>query len=82
VCTSSKRRNSGWSVLLVLAGLLVGGCSTAKWTVKPHQREILADRIMQPDGNAQEVSADDHVLSNREGAIGGSGTTGGGCGCN
>ncbi|HVR03536.1 MAG TPA: DUF4266 domain-containing protein [Polyangia bacterium] len=37
---------------------------------------------MQPDGNAQETAADDHVLSNREGAIGGSGTSGGGCGCN
>ena len=66
-------------VLLALAG---GGCSTARWTVKPHQRELLADRIMQPDGNAQEVAADEHILSNREGAIGGSGTSGGGCGCN
>ncbi len=61
---------------------LMGGCSTARWTVKPHQRELLADRIMQPDGNAQETAADDHILSNREGAIGGSGTSGGGCGCN
>jgi len=66
--------------ILALAG--AGGCSTAKWTVKPHQRELLADRIMQPDGNAQEVAADEHVLANREGAIGGSGTSGGGCGCN
>jgi Domain of unknown function (DUF4266) len=62
--------------------LTVGGCSTARWTVKPHQRELLADRIMQPDGDAQETAADAHVLSNREGAIGGSGTSGGGCGCN
>lgn len=69
--------------LVAIAVLLfTGGCSTAKWTVKPHQRELLADRIMQPDGNAQETAADDHVLSNREGAIGGSGTAGGGCGCN
>jgi hypothetical protein len=67
---------------LGLGALSVGGCSTARWTVKPHQRELLADRIMQPDGDAQETAADDHVLSNREGAIGGSGTSGGGCGCN
>jgi hypothetical protein len=68
---------------LVLGLLLTaGGCSTAKWTVKPHQRELLADRIMQTDGNAQETAADEHTLSNREGAIGGSGTSGGGCGCN
>ncbi|HVR64904.1 MAG TPA: DUF4266 domain-containing protein [Polyangia bacterium] len=54
------------------------GCAT----VKPHQREYLADRIMKLDGNPQEQAADAHVLSNREGAIGGSGTAGGGCGCN
>ena len=58
------------------------GCAASKWTVKPHQRELLADRIMQLDGDAQERSAEEHVLSNREGAIGGTGTSGGGCGCN
>jgi len=50
--------------------------------VKAHQRELLADRIMKMDGNAQEQAADEHILSNREGAIGGAGTSGGGCGCN
>ena len=50
--------------------------------VKAHQRELLADRTMRLDGNAQERAADEHVLSNREGAIGGTGTAGGGCGCN
>jgi len=68
--------------ILAVACALLGGCSTARWTVKPHQRELLADRIMQPEGNPQETAADEHVLANREGAIGGSGTTGGGCGCN
>ena len=67
---------------LVLFALLVGGCSMSKWTVKPHQRELLADRIMQLDAEAQERSAEEHVLANREGAIGGTGTSGGGCGCN
>jgi hypothetical protein len=70
----------------LLAALLlcaaVGGCSISKWTVKPHQRELLADRIMQLDADAQERSAEEHVLANREGAIGGTGTSGGGCGCN
>jgi hypothetical protein len=70
------------ALALAIFALAGGGCSTAKWTVKPHQRELLADRIMQPDGNAQETAADEHILSNREGAIGGSGTSGGGCGCN
>ena len=69
------------AVALALASL-AGGCAASKWTVKPHQRELLADRIMQLDAEEQERSAEDHILSNREGAIGGSGTSGGGCGCN
>ena len=72
---------AGWRAWFALAFLLLAvssGCAT----VKPHQREYLADRIMKLDGNPQEQAADAHVLSNREGAIGGSGTAGGGCGCN
>jgi hypothetical protein len=69
-------------VVLVAASVWSGGCSLSKWTVKPHQRELLADRIMQLDADAQERSAEEHILSNREGAIGGTGTSGGGCGCN
>src|SRR3954451_1916703 len=69
-------------LLMIVAALAVGGCSMSKWTVKPHQRELLADRIMQLDAEAQERAAEEHVLANREGAIGGTGTSGGGCGCN
>lgn len=72
-------------VVLVLgfaSAVAVGGCSLSKWTVKPHQRELLADRIMKLDADTQERAAEEHVLSNREGAIGGTGTSGGGCGCN
>ncbi len=59
-----------------------GGCAVSKWTVRPHQRELLADRIMQLDAEGQERAAEEHILSNREGAVGGNGTSGGGCGCN
>jgi hypothetical protein len=69
-------------VLLLAASVTTGGCTLSKWTVRPHQRELLADRIMRLDAEAQERSADEHILSNREGAIGGTGTSGGGCGCN
>lgn len=70
--------------MLALAGaaLAGGGCSMSKWTVRPHQRELLADRIMQLDAEKQERAAEEHILSNREGAVGGTGTSGGGCGCN
>jgi hypothetical protein len=70
------------ALILLTVATLAAGCSTAKWTVKPHQRELLADRIMRLDGDAQERAADQHMLANREGAIGGDGTSGGGCGCN
>jgi hypothetical protein len=58
------------------------GCAASKWTVRPHQRELLADRIMSLEAIGQEQAAEQHILENREGAIGGSGTAGGGCGCN
>lgn len=61
----------------------LGGCGSSRaWLVKPHQRGFLADRIMRLDSDPQERSADQHVLLFREGALGGGGTTGGGCGCN
>ena len=71
-----------FAVLAVALALASGGCSLSKWTVKPHQRELHADRIMRLDADVQERAADEHILSNREGAIGGTGTSGGGCGCN
>jgi hypothetical protein len=37
---------------------------------------------MRFDSDKQETAADRHVISNREGAAGGKGTGGGGCGCN
>lgn len=68
--------------LLVAAALaaLTPGCG--KNAVRPSEKEFLADRIMRFDSDAQETAADQHVISNREGAAGGKGTGGGGCGCN
>jgi len=77
----SKRVRAATLAVALLAGGS-GGCAASKWTVKPHQRELLADRIMQLDADPQEQSAEQHILENREGAVGGSGTSGGGCGCN
>jgi len=79
---ASPRHAALLGAFLLLASLLTGGCAASKWTVKPHQRELLADRIMQLDSEAQEREAEEHILSNREGAVGGTGTSGGGCGCN
>ena len=64
---------------LVLAAAL-SGCG--RHAVRPSEKEHLANRIMQFDEDGGETSADDHVLSNREGSTGGARTGGGGCGCN
>jgi hypothetical protein len=67
---------------LIVIGLLAGCGHSRSWLVKPHQRGYLSDRLMRLDGDAQARRADQHVLTYREGALGGDGTAGGGCGCN
>ncbi|MGC4088295.1 MAG: DUF4266 domain-containing protein [Polyangiaceae bacterium] len=59
-------------------GLVSSGCAT----VRPEQRALLADPIMQFDGDASEAAGRQHVLENREAAIGSGSIKGGGCGCN
>lgn len=56
----------------------VSGCVT----VKPQERAVLADPIMQFEGDARAAAQVNHALENREGSYGGSGVSGGGCGCN
>lgn len=50
--------------------------------VRPEQRAILADRIMQFGAHARAQAALEHALENREGSLGGASVQGGGCGCN
>lgn len=66
--------------LLALLALCAAGCG--KNAVRASEKEFLADQVMVFDSNGQEAGADEHILSNREGAAGGRGTSGGGCGCN
>ena len=51
-------------------------------TVRPEQRAILADRIMQFGADARERAALEHAIENREGSSGAGSVQGGGCGCN
>lgn len=51
-------------------------------TVRPEQRSILADPVMQFEGEGTDERAMQHVLENREGSYGGGTVEGGGCGCN
>jgi hypothetical protein len=68
--------------LLAFFGLASTAAGCGRYAVRPDEKEYLADRIMQPDSDPQEVSSDQHVLTNREGSTGGFGAGGGGCGCN
>lgn len=56
--------------------------STACVTVRPQERAVLADPTMQFEGDAQSSAQLNHAIDNREGSYGGSGVSGGGCGCN
>jgi len=60
------------SLLVLLVGAL--GCS-----VKPYQREHLADSIMMAEADAE--MREQKWLEAREGSTGGAGGAGGGCAC-
>lgn len=64
-------------LITVLAAL----CSSCV-TVKPQERAVLADPIMQFEGDPHQSAQLRHAVDNREGSFGGSGVAGGGCGCN
>ena len=64
----------------VLAG--VSACGSIEPWVKPYERDRLADPIMFLDSDPVSTAYVQHVFEAREGARGGEGAAGGGCGCN
>ena len=70
------------NVSLALAALTLAALATGCATVAPQQRAILADPTMQFDSEARHEAALRHAIDNREGSMGGTGVSGGGCGCN
>ena len=68
-------------ILWIVGGVMMAtlsGCGT----VQPWERDTLSDYSMRPDRDPQYDSLRDHVYFTREGAAGGRGVGGGGCGCN
>ncbi len=66
--------------LALFAGL--AACGGIEPWVKPYERDRLADPIMALDSDPVSSSYMQHVYEAREGARGGEGAAGGGCGCN
>lgn len=62
--------------IAVIASL--SGCAV----VRPHERQNLARREMTADCDPGEARFRQHQTGSREGADGGTGEPGGGCGCN
>lgn len=65
-------------LLPILSLLALPACATTQ----PWEREYLAKPTMVVDGQPARKALKHHVLSTREGAVGGFGGGGGGCGCN
>jgi hypothetical protein len=66
--------------LLLTAALLcgLGACVS----VRPEDKEHLAEPAMSFGDEGMSEQHEQHVLDNREGSTGGGDTRGGGCGCN
>ncbi len=69
-------------LLLAVSLIWMAGCSGIEPWVKPYERDRLADPIMFLDADPVSSAYIQHVYEAREGARGGEGAAGGGCGCN
>lgn len=66
---------------MLLLALACAGCSAIK-PVQPWEKGMLALPEMGFSGSPLESRYEEHVYTSREGAAGGLGVGGGGCGCN
>jgi Domain of unknown function (DUF4266) len=69
-----------WLVLGLATALATAAAGCAR--VKPYQREYLARPAMVSDRDPGQMRFSQHQTGSREGADGGTGEPGGGCGCN
>jgi Domain of unknown function (DUF4266) len=74
----SRHSSELLAATLLLLAALGQGCST----VRPQDKELLADPAMNYGAGGEAALQEEHVLSNREGAAGAGRSSGGGCGCN
>jgi hypothetical protein len=77
-----KKRSTGRVLLALMLLMGLSACGPIEPWVKPYERDKLADPIMALEGDVVSTSYIQHVFEAREGARGGEGAAGGGCGCN
>jgi uncharacterized protein DUF4266 len=75
--STSRLARIAW---LALLAALAGGCAAA--SVKPWDRDLLAQKKMQLVTHPMVNSIDEHIYFSKEGSTGGQDVGGGGCGCN
>jgi hypothetical protein len=80
-CSSKphRRRSAFCAIAFVLA---LGAALSACATVRPEDKEYLAEPSMTWANSSFAARHESHIVDNREGSTGGSQTKGGGCGCN
>jgi len=77
---ASVRLSPGLLFAILAGGLAVAGSGCI--VVRAHERGNLAKRAMTEDRDPGEARFGGHERGSREGAEGGAGQPGGGCGCN
>lgn len=67
-------------LLVCIMAIGLAGCSGLG--VKPWERDLLADPMMQIGSDGLRIAVDEHIYFSKEATSGGRGFGGGGCGCN
>ncbi len=67
-------------VVLFTTTCVLSGCGGLG--VKPWDRDLLADPMMEIGSDALRIAVDEHIYFSKEATSGGRGFGGGGCGCN
>ena len=68
--------------IMLTIGIVFFLTACAFQSVKPWERDILAQDKMKLEPNPIEAAFDEHIYFSKEAASGGQGVGGGGCGCN
>jgi len=76
----SMTARRSWKTWILAAALAAAAGSCA--TVRPWDRDLLADKKMRFEPSPMSGAVDDHIYFSKEGSTGGAGVGGGGCGCN